>query len=160
MPWIRFGLIMAAVFCADRGIKAAVCASESDVLMTLPGLLRIVRIANTGYAFSLFSGGGAGIRAAFPAIALAALVAMEWKYRLYWNRNPVVFAALAAADGGALGNLYDRISTGAVTDYIELSFVRFPVFNFADICITCGLLVAAGFLLVIREPAEEKGADV
>ena len=72
----------------------------------------------------------------------------------------IVFAALAAADGGALGNLYDRISTGAVTDYIELSFVRFPVFNFADICITCGLLVAAGFLLVIREPAEEKGADV
>ena len=159
-PRILFGFAMAAVFCIDRSIKAAVLASPADVLLTVPGLLRIVRVANAGYAFSLFSGGSAGILAAFSAIALAALAAAEWKYRHYWLQRPIVLTALAAVTGGAIGNLYDRISTGAVTDYIELSFVRFPVFNFADICITCGLLVVALFLLAGPELSQNKGADV
>ena len=44
--------------------------------------------------------------------------------------------AISGLIGGGLGNLIDRILFGGVTDYIRLSLIRFPIFNFADICIT------------------------
>ena len=43
---------------------------------------------------------------------------------------------MAGILGGGLGNLLDRIFFGGVTDYINLLPIRFPIFNFADICIT------------------------
>ena len=43
--------------------------------------------------------------------------------------------------GGALGNGIDRIFRGFVVDFIELAFVRFPVFNIADIAITLGAVL-------------------
>ena len=45
---------------------------------------------------------------------------------------------------GGIGNLIDRIARGYVTDYIKVLFIDFPVFNFADILVTCG-----SFLLII-----------
>ena len=43
---------------------------------------------------------------------------------------------------GGLGNLYDRIASGSVPDFIELAFVRFAVFNVADVCICVGAALA------------------
>ena len=43
--------------------------------------------------------------------------------------------------GGALGNGIDRIFRGFVVDFIELAFIRFPVFNIADIAITLGAVL-------------------
>ena len=49
---------------------------------------------------------------------------------------------------GGLGNLIDRALYGAVIDYIELTFMTFPVFNFADICVTMGAAMFALFTLL------------
>ena len=56
--------------------------------------------------------------------------------------------------GGGLGNLVDRILFGGVTDYIRLSLIRFPIFNFADICITVS--VAALMLLLLFDHFNDK----
>ena len=61
--------------------------------------------------------------------------------------------------GGGLGNLYDRIVYGAVMDFIEPLFVRFAVFNAADIAIVCGAVLAAAAIFIDekrRETAHER----
>ena len=41
--------------------------------------------------------------------------------------------------GGGIGNLIDRVLNGVVVDYINVLFMNFAVFNFADICVCCGV---------------------
>ena len=56
--------------------------------------------------------------------------------------------------GGAIGNLIDRVRHGEVVDFILLSWRghEFPVFNVADMCVTCGVILFA--LVWTHEPAE------
>ena len=55
--------------------------------------------------------------------------------------------AISGLIGGGMGNLVDRILFGGVTDYIRLSLIRFPIFNFADICITVSVVALTLLLL-------------
>lgn len=48
-------------------------------------------------------------------------------------------AAMILVLGGGIGNLIDRVLNGEVVDYINLLFMRFAVFNFADICVCVGV---------------------
>ena len=56
--------------------------------------------------------------------------------------------------GGGVGNLVDRIRTGVVVDYLNLLFINFPVFNFADICICVGVGIL--ILSILLEMCQEK----
>ena len=59
--------------------------------------------------------------------------------------------------GGGLGNLVDRLLQGSVTDFLELEFARFAIFNVADIFVCAGAALAAlGILL--SEGRREHGA--
>ena len=49
---------------------------------------------------------------------------------------------------GGLGNLIDRIMRGYVVDFICVEFIDFPVFNFADILVTCGAFMLIAYLLL------------
>ena len=51
----------------------------------------------------------------------------------------LISAALVLVLGGGIGNLIDRVLNGEVVDYINLLFMRFAVFNFADICVCVGV---------------------
>ena len=57
--------------------------------------------------------------------------------------------------GGGIGNAIDRFALGYVVDFIDLSFMDFPVFNIADIGVTCGLAL---FLIgwIVRERHHEE----
>ena len=59
--------------------------------------------------------------------------------------------------GGGVGNLIDRILFGGVTDYIHLLFLDFPIFNLADIAITCSVFVLI-LLLMTNRLEESVGA--
>ena len=60
--------------------------------------------------------------------------------------------------GGGLGNLYDRAVYGGVTDFIEPLFVRFAVFNVADIAIVCGAALTA-LAVIIDEKRKENAHE-
>ena len=58
------------------------------------------------------------------------------------ENNAAQFAARACARAsGAIGNLIDRVALGYVRDFIAFDFMNFPVFNFADSCITVGAVL-------------------
>jgi signal peptidase II len=99
----------------------------------IPGI-KIVHVRNTGVAFSLFSSGGTLVLV-FTLLALGLVVgylALRPTRHLLWLPTGMLV-------GGAIGNLIDRISKGAVTDFIKLP--AWPAFNFADISITFGVLI-------------------
>ena len=60
---------------------------------------------------------------------------------------------MAFVVGGGLGNLFDRIFRGFVVDYIDLRFLHFAVFNFADICVSLG---SAVLIFLILKPQKSK----
>lgn len=113
----------------------------------LPGILGLTHAANSGVAFGLLrQWPGLNLALGFALLLLAAL----WLLGQRLNRLEALGAGLLL--GGALGNLLDRIIHGAVTDYLRFLFMRFPVFNLADACITLGAaLTVAGLALGEKE---------
>lgn len=137
--WLIVALVLTA---ADQLSKVLVISnlSASDRIVCIPGIVDIVYVKNTGAAFSMLSSHTWLLGAVSVAFCVAIAVYMA-KMKFTDKRYLVIGGMLL---GGALGNGIDRVFRGFVVDFIELAFVRFPVFNIADIAITLGavLLVA------------------
>ena len=56
---------------------------------------------------------------------------------------------------GAIGNVIDRVVNHYVVDMIQLEFIRFPIFNIADIYVCVGVVLFAFYYLFIHRDAEE-----
>ena len=72
--------------------------------------------------------------------------------------TPLERVAWTLVLGGGIGNLIDRIATGVVVDYINVLFMNFAIFNFADICVSVGvglLMVWVLFDSYFKEKAEK-----
>lgn len=57
---------------------------------------------------------------------------------------------LMILSAGAVGNLIDRLVYGYVIDFLEFEFISFPVFNFADICVTISCILVIIFVIFIH----------
>ena len=119
----------------------------------LPGIMELRYVLNDGAAFSVFSGKVWG-QWFLIAVTSAALLAVL--YVLFFKRarlDKLGYAALLLIEAGGIGNLIDRVLNGEVVDYINLLFMRFAVFNFADICVCVG--VALWVLVIFLEELHE-----
>lgn len=96
---------------------------------------RIVHWNNTGAAFGILQGLGD----VFLILAIVVAVAIIYFYPQVPADDWPLRVAMGLEFGGALGNLFDRLTVGSVTDFV--SIWRFPVFNLADLCITLGAIV-------------------
>ncbi|MCL2408668.1 MAG: signal peptidase II [Oscillospiraceae bacterium] len=106
-----------------------------DPIVLIPGILRLVYAENPGAAFGLFSNMRWPLAGAM-FVAIVALVFILKRYdRGFWGS-----LGLAAALGGGVGNLIDRVWSGYVVDMFEFTFVNFAIFNVADIFITLGAI--------------------
>ena len=144
--WGRVALVAAGVVALDQATKALVRATvdQGDREAVLPGV-EIVHTRNTGVAFGALSGGGAIVTVVI-ALALLALLS----YFATHVRRPLVWLPTGMLLGGAIGNVIDRVRSGAVTDFVQLP-LGFPPFNVADMSITLGVLV----LLYVLERHDE-----
>ena len=125
---------------ADRLTKVLVARLCPRGGALIPGIINLRPVENRGIAFSMLSGQGLAL-ALFTAALIAGLVA----WLVSHPDAPVLLrTGLWLIAGGGLGNLYDRLTTGGVSDFIELAFMRFAVFNVADVCICVG----AGLVLL------------
>jgi signal peptidase II len=119
--------------------------ADSDV-----SVLRFVFVSNTGAAFGL----GSNFTFVISLIAIAVVIGLsKWMLKI---TDPIWMIAATLLLGGALGNLVDRVIRepqvlrGYVVDFISIG--KFPVFNFADICITLAAVVMIYAALTKREP--------
>ncbi|MEW6446628.1 MAG: signal peptidase II [Bacillota bacterium] len=141
-----FYLTAAASLLLDQLSKLLVANYLFRPLVLLPGLAVLRHVQNPGAAFGLFAQ-----RNLFLILAGFLLVLI---FLLAYNRirqAPLFWRAGAGLIlGGTLGNLLDRLRLGHVVDFIDLGF--WPVFNLADIAITCGVGII--ILSLLRERSE------
>jgi signal peptidase II len=144
-------IIAAAVVLLDQLSKHFLTLLVKDGIVPLiPGIIRLVYVENTGAAFSLFSDMRWPL-VVTSLIAIAAILVGIFRYRRELGRPACL--ALAFILGGAVGNLVDRVLFGYVADFFEFEFVRFAVFNVADIFITLGGI--AFVLLFLLRPSDK-----
>lgn len=152
--WWLWLALSAIVVVADQLTKAAVVAAfKSGEQLALTPFASLVLAFNTGAAFSFLAGAAGWQRWLFTAIAIAAVVLIVWLLRRGGSR--VYLAGLALILGGAIGNLYDRLTIGTVVDFLLLHYrgYAWPAFNVADSAITVGAA-----LLIIDSLRQRHGA--
>ena len=151
-----FWFLVMLVVTIDQATKAAAIeVLEHGPLTVIPGIIDFVLIKNTGAAFSIGEGAGA----LFALIAMAAVIGAA-VFVVKSDDMPFGFAAsIALVAGGGLGNMIDRIFMGSVTDFIKTTFVSFPVFNVADMCVTVGVILSMVFFYKWN-PGEEAEVTV
>ena len=115
----------------------------------LPGIVELRYCLNDGMAFSMLAG-KQGLLIGMTSVMLRAVLIM-----LFVRKMPLTErAAWTLVLGGGVGNLIDRVLNGVVVDYINVLFMRFAVFNFADICVCVG--VALWVLVIFLEEVQEQ----
>ena len=107
------------------------------------GFLHWEYVQNTGAAFGSFSNNTTLLSIITGIIILVGIGAIIFKKI---NHKFLLVTSVMIISGG-LGNLVDRILRGYVVDFICVEFIDFPVFNFADILVTCGAFMLIGYLL-------------
>jgi len=158
--------IAAIVLLIDRATKMLIQSSVPrwDTYVVIPGIFNIVHIENRGAVFGIMAESSSEWRA-FVLIGLSLVVtglvaAMLWQATSHASRTGwAMRLALALVVGGALGNLYDRLAQGGVTDFLQvfIGSYEWPAFNFADSAISVG----AGLLLLdlIRHRRQPDGSQ-
>ena len=154
MPPRLWPLVIALViFVFDRSTKVWIERNVSvwESIHVIPGFFDIVHTKNKGAAFGMFADGDSQIRTLLLiGVSLAVLVFVSSLLlrpgRAGFAATPLTVGGLSLVLGGALGNIYDRIVHGMVTDFLEFyaGEYRFAAFNIADSAITVG----AGLLLL------------
>jgi signal peptidase II len=156
----RHLLIAIAVLLLDRLTKWAIVQTIvlEDAVSIVPGFFRLTHLENPGAAFSLFAESTSPFKTALLiAFSLAALVVVAlllWKDRNTFNAGTL---ALSLILGGALGNLWDRLADGKVTDFLDfyIGAHHWPPFNIADSAIVVGALLLLLRMLRVEKPASE-----
>ena len=149
-PWLRAGLVLGAVVLVDQLSKRIVDdnVAPGDSRSVFPGV-DIVHVTNKGVAFGAFAGGHTVV-----LIVIAVAVAALLLYFVRHAQRPLVWLPTGLLVGGALGNIFDRVRDGAVTDFIKLPW--WPAFNLADVSITLGVLT---LLYVFEQGGRERHGD-
>jgi signal peptidase II len=99
----------------------------------------VVRVHNTGAAFSFLAQAGGWQRWFFTGIGVIAAAVIVWMIRAHPGQKLFCFA-MACILSGAIGNVIDRLLYGYVVDFLDFHWAgwHFPAFNVADSAITIG----------------------
>lgn len=152
--------IAAAVFLLDRVTKVVIRNQVAtwDTWRIIPGFFDIVHTENPGGAFSLLAemspAWRRGLLIGLSGCALVLVAVLLWRSAGSLWASPATRIGLALILGGALGNEYDRIVHGTVTDFLELYVSRFhwPAFNVADSAISIGACLVLLDMLRAKRP--------
>lgn len=102
----------------------------------------VVRVHNTGAAFSFLAGASGWQRWFFVGLGAVATIFITWMLRRHGHQT-LFASALTLILGGAIGNVVDRLLHGYVVDFIQVHWGGwyFPSFNVADCAITLGAIL-------------------
>src|ERR1700756_3066591 len=151
-------LLSVIVVLLDRWTKRLVAAHIAmySHIQVIPGFFRLTHTENTGAAFSLFADSPSHWKTAmligFSVVAMLVVSVLLWKQS---HAVTITGVALSLILGGAVGNLWDRVASGKVVDFL-LFYVKqyqWPVFNLADSAIVVGASLLVIEIMFHKAPA-------
>lgn len=145
-----FGGVAVVWLLLDQWTKSLVVGIPVGARVTdsILGIFHIQLVHNTGAAWSIFSD------STMMLGAVSLLICFILAGALFWFRAKANLAeafSIGLIVSGGLGNVIDRFVQGFVTDFIALDFMDFPVFNVADIGVTCGFVILIIAILLHKE---------
>lgn len=153
-------LIALFVLLLDRATKWVIAKNVAlhGSIQVIPRFFRITHVENRGAAFGLFADSPAQWKiymlVMFSIIALAIVFALLWRNSHTMSTTGV---GLSLILGGALGNLWDRLFSGRVVDFLlfYLGQYQWPAFNVADSAIVIGAGLLVFEILFTKTPPPE-----
>ena len=145
---LRWLWVSVVVIVADYATKSAIVATfHPGEERAFTSFFSLILTFNAGAAFSIFADAEGWQRWFFAAVALGAAIVITW---LLKRGGSVMYClGLALILGGALGNVWDRLTIGHVIDFLLFHYERWswPAFNVADSAISVGaaLLIIDSF---------------
>ena len=133
---IAIVIILILTIC-DQLLKSWVASSIvlGGSKQLIPGIIELTTLRNSGAAWSIFE----GQQTFFTIITIVAIIVIGyfiWQYR----KNIPMLIGLSLIMAGTIGNFIDRLRQGYVVDMFETTFINFPIFNIADMCLTIGVI--------------------
>ena len=153
-------LLALLVVLLDRWTKRLVAARIAMYthIQIIPGFFRLTHTENTGAAFSLFADSPSHWKTAmligFSFVAMVIVSVLLWRQS---RALTITGIALSLILGGAVGNLWDRIASGRVVDFLlfYIQQYQWPVFNLADSAIVIGAALLVIEILWARPHPQE-----
>lgn len=133
---IAIVIILILTIC-DQLLKSWVASSIvlGGSKQLIPGIIELTNLRNSGAAWSIFE----GQQTFFTIITIVAIIVIGyfiWQYR----KNIPMLIGLSLIMAGTIGNFINRLRQGYVVDMFETTFINFPIFNIADMCLTIGVI--------------------
>lgn len=159
IAWLSLSVVLLV---ADQLTKLAI-TENLTLYQRIPvwPFFDLVRLHNTGAAFSFLSSASGWQNLLFMGVAAVVSLALVWWLATLprYGRNTLALG-LALVLSGAIGNLIDRVLYGYVVDFLLFYYQdwSYPAFNIADSAITCGvvLILFDGFVLEPRRAGKKK----
>ena len=145
LPIVLVGLLL------DRWSKdlTVLHLKESAPIDLIPGVIRLNYCENRGMAFGLLE----GQRIFFIVLTVVVFAFVGVALWRCWIKTKFGYFATAICVSGAIGNFVDRLLQGYVVDMFEPTFIRFAIFNVADIFLTIGAILLGIYLLFFHDKA-------
>jgi signal peptidase II len=137
LQWLALAFVILLVDQFTKVLIVGFYQLGDSTLVT--GFFNVVRVHNSGAAFSFLAGSSGWQRWFFTAVGVMAAGLIMWLLKSHSGQKLFSFA-LACILGGAIGNVIDRLLYGYVVDFLDFHWRHwhFPAFNVADSAITIG----------------------
>ena len=154
---VVYAVVLVVWVLLDAVTKKAVNAYEIGQVIAGPflGLFRLKLVHNTGMAWGMLSDSTFFLGVTSVAVCL---VLTGYLFATARRASLAQTLGISLVVAGGIGNAIDRFAQGYVVDFIDLVFMDFPVFNIADIGVTCGFVLFLAALLFAgnRENVQER----
>ena len=154
LAWIAFDVLTKAYF------NSGAFYVGQQIAGPFLGIFEFLLVHNTGAAWGIFGDSTFALGVFSVCMCVAILAFFVW---LSKSVSAFEVVGLALVFAGGIGNAIDRFTLGYVVDFINVCFIQFPVFNIADIGVTCGVVIfLVSFLLGERCSREDvdKGEEI
>lgn len=141
---IGFGLVWFDLY---TKVLAVMLWKDQAPLKLIDGVLELTYLENKGAAFGMLQGKIPFFLIFTPIVAIG--IAFVYVCLLRTQRFKGLRTCLLFLIAGAVGNFLDRVSLSYVRDFIYFRLINFPVFNVADIYVTCSVFVLAFLVLFV-----------
>lgn len=152
-----YAILALVLLAADQVVKLWV-VNNLELFETrpfLPGFLELKYVQNTGGGWSVLSEHTWFL----SLMTILIVIAVAWLMLRRIVRHPLGMFACTLILAGGLGNLVDRLRLGYVVDMFNFQFINFPVFNVADMCIVCGMILGAIYYLFLYDKVDAPGKE-